>query len=419
MQVKWQILAASCVSLAALSPGARADIPRTIAFHGALAAASGEPKPDGTYHVSFRLFDAATGGSPLWSEPDLPVVVSGGKGLFAATLGSPTWFGNLPFNKPYFLGVQVQGDPEMTPRLALASVPYALTAGAAGLSLPFIGSTALAKPDSALSLANIGTGAAITGQTTSGIGVQGSSFGSNSFGVYGTSADGIGVGAASDYVAVYGAGTMDESIGVSGDGGAHGSGVSGFSYAGRGVNGSTHSGSALSALTVDGNLLLGQAEGHPNVNVFRVDATGRAFANGGYQAGGADVAEFIASSDEPAPGDVVEIDRNMDGRFRKSRTPNSTAVAGVISTLPGMSVGATRPADAENAGPQLALVGRVPVNATAENGPIRRGDLLTSSSTPGYAMRAPLRPAPGTIIGKALSPLGEGKGRIQMLVMLR
>ena len=36
----------------------------------------------------------------------------------------------------------------------------------------------------------------------------------------------------------------------------------------------------------------------------------------------------------------------------------------------------------------LALMGRVPVKATAENGLIRPGDLLTVSSKPGYAMRA-------------------------------
>jgi len=94
-------------------------------------------------------------------------------------------------------------------------------------------------------------------------------------------------------------------------------------------------------------------------------------------------------------------------------------VAGVISTNPGASLGAVDPAGAENTGPQLALVGTVPVKVSAENGAIRPGDLLVASSTPGHAMRAPANPAPGTVIGKALGNLESGTGIIQMLAMLR
>jgi hypothetical protein len=61
----------------------------------------------------------------------------------------------------------------------------------------------------------------------------------------------------------------------------------------------------------------------------------------------------------------------------------------------------------------------VPVKATAENGPIRPGDLLTSASMAGRAMRAGEDPPPGTVIGKALEPLADGSGVIKMLVMLQ
>ena len=67
----------------------------------------------------------------------------------------------------------------------------------------------------------------------------------------------------------------------------------------------------------------------------------------------------------------------------------------------------------------LAVVGVVPVNASAENGPIQPGDMLVASSTPGHVMRAGPNPAVGTVIGKALEPLDEGTGVIQMLVMLQ
>ena len=49
---------------------------------------------------------------------------------------------------------------------------------------------------------------------------------------------------------------------------------------------------------------------------------------------------------------------------------------------------------------------------------MRVGDLLTTSPTPGHAMRAD-DPRPGTIVGKALEPLESGTGMVRVLVMLR
>jgi hypothetical protein len=74
----------------------------------------------------------------------------------------------------------------------------------------------------------------------------------------------------------------------------------------------------------------------------------------------------------------------------------------------------------------LAVLGVVPVKITAENGPIQPGDLLTTSSTPGHAMRAsPVNLSgidlyrPGTIIGKALESWADGAGMIQVLIVLQ
>ena len=77
-----------------------------------------------------------------------------------------------------------------------------------------------------------------------------------------------------------------------------------------------------------------------------------------------------------------------------------------------------------SAGTPLALAGRVPVKVSAENGPIRRGDLLTTAATPGHAMKAtpvlingvPFY-TPGTIIGKAMGEIESGVGVIVVLVM--
>lgn len=166
-----------------------------------------------------------------------------------------------------------------------------------------------------------------------------------------------------------------------------------------------------------GNLIVGQAAGS---YVFRVNGNGAVYANGGYNTGGADVAEYVPSSGILQPGDVVEIDADSGGRFRLASSANSTAVAGVISTRPGLTMNTSEADDkASRNEPRLALTGRVPVKASDENGAIRPGDLLVSSSTPGRAMRASNDVHAGTVIGKAMQALGEGSGEIEMLVMLR
>ena len=64
------------------------------------------------------------------------------------------------------------------------------------------------------------------------------------------------------------------------------------------------------------------------------------------------------------------------------------------------------------------MTGTVPCKVDAGYGPIRVGDLLTTSPTPGHAMRSS-DPHPGTILGKALEPLDAGTGTIRIVVMLR
>jgi hypothetical protein len=94
-----------------------------------------------------------------------------------------------------------------------------------------------------------------------------------------------------------------------------------------------------------------------------------------------------------------------------------TTVVGVHSYRPSY-LGNAQFADEEGYVP-LAMMGVVPVKASAENGAITPGDLLVASDTPGHAMRAGENPPQGTVIGKALSPLEEGTGYIQMIVTLQ
>jgi len=147
-----------------------------------------------------------------------------------------------------------------------------------------------------------------------------------------------------------------------------------------------------------------------------------AFYGAGFYSGSADVAEHINVSEPVEPGDVVEIDPEKPGYFRKARGAYSRLVAGVISSDPGVVLGSNSdPVEGQgDSRPVLALAGRVPVKATTENGPIRVGDLLVASSKPGYAMRCTdPASAVGAVIGKALEPLEEGEGMIMVQVTLR
>jgi hypothetical protein len=76
-------------------------------------------------------------------------------------------------------------------------------------------------------------------------------------------------------------------------------------------------------------------------------------------------------------------------------------------------------ADVKNRVP-VAVMGKVFCKVDASYGPIEMGDLLTSSATPGHAMKAakPGR-AFGAVIGKALGCLRKGQGSIPIVVALQ
>jgi hypothetical protein len=137
------------------------------------------------------------------------------------------------------------------------------------------------------------------------------------------------------------------------------------------------------------------------LNVFRVTSEGSVYtsASGGFYSGGADLAENYASSDTLLAGEVVSIDASSNHSVKRSSGQYQSDVLGVVSTAPGFVAGAFT----ENSYP-IALVGRVPVKISTENGPVKEGDFLTSSSIPGYAMKATLS---GRVIGKALERFVE------------
>jgi len=140
--------------------------------------------------------------------------------------------------------------------------------------------------------------------------------------------------------------------------------------------------------------------------------------------GGSDLAEpfSISTTDQPVTeGDVVVIDDTNPGQLKLTDRPYDTRVAGVVSGANGIHPGIQMHQQGLlEGGRNVALTGRVYVQADTSNGAIKPGDLLTTSSTPGRAMRVTDHAkAAGAILGKAMTGLSQGQGMVLVLVTLQ
>jgi len=140
--------------------------------------------------------------------------------------------------------------------------------------------------------------------------------------------------------------------------------------------------------------------------------------------GGSDLSEFfsLTSSKKIVKGMVVSIDENNPGNLKISKIKYDKKVAGVVSGAnnirPGliMSQNGTI-ADGEHL---IALSGRVYCYVDASENAVEIGDMLTTSDTPGYAMKVDsFDKARGSIIGKAMTSLKSGKGLVLVLITLQ
>ena len=107
---------------------AHAEPPQTMNYQGYLKDAKGDPVT-GAPEITFIIYDAPGEAKPLWSETHREVVVT--RGQFNVVLGQSEYLPQplgLPFDRQYWLGIRVDGDPEMTPRQPLTTSPYAFRA---------------------------------------------------------------------------------------------------------------------------------------------------------------------------------------------------------------------------------------------------------------------------------------------------
>lgn len=101
---------------------AQGAFPSTIPVQGRLTLANGAVVK-GTQKMTFRIYDAATNGSQLWTEAQGTVSVT--KGVWKVELGGTSGFPSTLFaGGARWLGIQVGTDAEMVPRIAMSAQAF-------------------------------------------------------------------------------------------------------------------------------------------------------------------------------------------------------------------------------------------------------------------------------------------------------
>lgn len=331
---------------------------RQLGYQAVLTSSSGIPVANGNYTVLVKFWNDPTstaGADLIYSDTQTVAVTNGMLNIAIPDLVSEA--DNLDpsdFAQPLWAEITINGET-LTPRQKLLGTPYAFSlVGGAGV---LVGDDAQAAP----LIAN-----AASGQGAFNIGNR----------------------------------TSSSSAGSPGTGGL-----------------------SVSVLdNTDSYIIRGCAGGYDcssSYLEFRVNGNGNVTADGSFTGGGADYAEMIKAEGSAAglePGDVLVISATQDRAVTKASSANDPALAGVYSTEPGFIGGGSM--DAQPGYIPVAITGIVPVKVTAANGPIHRGDLLTTSNIPGYAMLA-TNPLFGAVLGKAMGELSTGEGVILVLLLLR
>jgi hypothetical protein len=224
----------------------------------------------------------------------------------------------------------------------------------------------------------------------------------------------VGVFGSSTNQGVMGMATTNTGTGVYGGGTAGNAAFNGIGVRGETFNGVAIQGKSYGTTGLAGNFI------------------GNVAVSGNVQVGGdviltnADCAEdFDGAEPTLEPGNVVVIDDN--GAVQRCEADYDRKVAGVIS-----GAGTFRPAiildkrlttdqpSLKNPRVPVALMGKVFCKVDADRSPISIGDLLTTSTTSGHAMKvADQARAFGAVIGKALARLEGGRGLIPILIALQ
>lgn len=442
---------------------ASSSIPHLINYQGVLTTPAGTPVLDGTYDILFSIYDAAQGGNLEWDHTYSVTVT---KGLFNIILGESEPI-DLPFDEDYWLEIKVGNDPPLSPRIRITSVGYAYRAEVANTAVVARSGGGWADDGTVVRLEtktdNVGIG---TSNPSAGLHVH-SDTSQGQIVVSGASDDGL------TYSALYLNGdTHDKAqnswvIGhkkrtgspleealqffkyANGDGKTamviQPSGnvslggdltVDGWSITlnggdfnirepsrGPGGRALVHWENNELILNFDGDFTGGTRVMGPKLTVngnvlLQSPSSGAIIMELGE---GLDYAEGFDVSDHQdiAPGAVLIIDPSNPGKLVISSQPYDKRVAGIVAGANGTGSGVRLGADQFDY--DVALAGRVYCNVDATGSGVEPGDLLTTSTAPGHAMKVmDQMSAQGAILGKAMQKLEQGqKGQILVLVTLQ
>ena len=120
-----RLLKLALLGMLLFSTNLNGAVPNTISYQGILALSNGQLVPDESYNMEFSLYTAQSGGTLVWQETQFSVPIKGGR--FNVILGSAVNLAGVAFDQPYWLGIAVNGGPEL-PRIQMTSSAYSLNA---------------------------------------------------------------------------------------------------------------------------------------------------------------------------------------------------------------------------------------------------------------------------------------------------
>jgi hypothetical protein len=123
----------------------------TINFQARLLRSNGAIAPDGSYSVEFQLYDSETGGTSQWQETQTTEVRAGYLSVYLGL--NETFPSSIDWSQQQWLTMNVDGDGEMTPRIRVTAVPFALQAGFASEAGGLISGAELLEADDFLQTA--------------------------------------------------------------------------------------------------------------------------------------------------------------------------------------------------------------------------------------------------------------------------
>lgn len=349
----------------------------------------------GSAQLSFQLFDQATGGNLLAEQSFADVPVEEGRFSVVLDLGTQQYA-----DGPLWLDIAVDGQP-LSPRQPITAAPFALQTRGLTTTEDLKVGVGISNPRLKLHV----NGRAIIQQgadATAGVWFKNATS-PNEFG--------------------------NAFVGMSDDDhlGFYGAGGGGWGLLMKRQNGwiGIKTSDPQAELDVAGAARIESLDVSTSIQASELNVNGWTRTQVLQITGGSDIAEpfNVRGEGELLPGMVVAIDPARVGELRVADQAYDTTVAGIISGANGVNAGLTLTqtdsvADGKH---PVALTGRVWCWADADaGGPIQAGDLLTTSPTPGHAMKVQDRGrAAGATLGKAMSSLKGGRGYVLVLVNLQ